>query len=98
MKKKEEEVDGGERNIAEILKIEELDLDNLNNLNDYKEIYLEDPIETKTVENKEIKTISLTDKNNKKMTEVINLEGVVVNKENENNLNKYKEKSNYKFF
>ena len=70
----------------------------MKNLNDYKEIYLQDPIETKTVENKEIKTISLTDKNNKKMTEVINLEGVVVNKENENNLNKYKEKSNYKFF
>ena len=89
-KKKEEEVD--------ILKIEELDLDNLKNLNDYKEIYLEEPIETKTLENKDIKTISITDKNNKKMTEVINLEGVVVNKENENNLNKYKEKSNYKFF
>jgi len=94
-----------ETNIENLIKIEELDLDKLN-LNNYEEIYLDEPVEVNTFESKpdthemsEIKKISLTDKNNKKITEVINLEGVVVNKEkNTSVLNKYKEKSNFKFF
>ena len=92
-----------ETNIENLLKIEELDLDKLN-LNNYEEIYLDEPVEVNKFESKpnsdDIKKISLTDKNNKHITEVINLDrGVVVNRENNPSvLNKYKEKSNFKFF
>ena len=92
-----------ETNIENLLKIEELDLDKLN-LNNYEEIYLDEPVEVNKFESKpnsdDIKKISLTDKNNKHITEVINLDrGIVVNRENNPSvLNKYKEKSNFKFF
>ena len=74
------------------------------NLNNYEEIYLDEPVEVNKFESKpnsdDIKKISLTDKNNKHITEVINLDrGIVVNRENNPSvLNKYKEKSNFKFF
>ena len=92
-------------NLDDMLNIEELDMDTLKNLNNYEEVYLDEPVEIKTIskeplapEDIDIKRISITDKNNKKMTELVNIDGVVITKDDSNLLNKYKEKSSYKFF
>ena len=96
-----------EETLNDILQIEELNLDDFGN---YEEVYDEttsfdvntDDSEVKVEEPEEndIKTISITDTNNKKITEIVNLSDVVVNKEptKEEVLEKYKNKSDIKFF
>ena len=85
--------------LEDVLQIEELNLDDFGN---YEEVY-DEPFEVKSEEPTEsdIKTISITDtNNNKKITEIVNLSDVVVNKEStkEEVLEKYKNKSDIKFF